>query len=64
VGGRLLVVDERYAVAAGRREVRLYTNEAMAENLEFYPRSGYRETGRAEQDGFRRVFFTKTTSAG
>ena len=40
--------------------MRLYTNEAMTENLSFYPRHGYRETGRAVQDGFRRVFFSKT----
>jgi hypothetical protein len=44
----------------GVTEVRLYTNEAMTENLSFYPRHGYRETGRAVQDGFRRVYFSKT----
>ena len=64
VGGRLLAVAERYAVAAGRRDVRLYTNEAMEENLGFYPRRRYRETGRGSQDGFRRVFFAKSMSAG
>jgi hypothetical protein len=31
----------------------------MSENLDYYPRRGYRETHRAEQDGYRRVFFTK-----
>jgi hypothetical protein len=31
----------------------------MTENLAYYPRHGYAETHRAEQDGFRRVFFTK-----
>ena len=40
-------------------EVRLYTNEAMTENLTFYPRHGYRETGRAVEHGFRRVYFSK-----
>jgi hypothetical protein len=44
----------------GLTEVRLYTNEAMTENLTFYPLHGYRETGRAVQDGFRRVYFSKT----
>jgi N-acetylglutamate synthase-like GNAT family acetyltransferase len=59
--GRLLLERaERDAVELGVTEVRLYTNEAMTENLTFYPRHGYRETGRAVQDGFRRVFFSKT----
>jgi len=40
-------------------EIRLYTNEVMTENLAYYPRHGYIETHRAEQDGFRRVFFSK-----
>jgi GNAT superfamily N-acetyltransferase len=58
--GRLLLERaERDAVELGVTEVRLYTNEAMTENLTFYPRHGYRETGRAVQDGFRRVFFSK-----
>ena len=59
--GRLLLERaERDAVELGVSEVRLYTNEAMTENLSFYPRHGYRETGRAVQDGFRRVYFSKT----
>ena len=59
--GRLLLERaERDAVELGLTEVRLYTNEAMTENLTFYPRHGYRETGRALQDGFRRVYFSKT----
>ncbi|HET6734650.1 GNAT family N-acetyltransferase [Mycobacterium sp.] len=58
--GRLLLERaERDAVELGYGEVRLYTNEAMTENLRFYPRHGYRETGRAVEDGFRRVFFSK-----
>jgi len=55
--GRLLLDRaERDALELDHSEVRLYTNEAMTENLTFYPRHGYRETGR----GFRRVFFSKT----
>jgi N-acetylglutamate synthase-like GNAT family acetyltransferase len=58
--GRLLLERaERDAAELGVTEVRLYTNEAMTENLSFYPRHGYHETGRAVQDGFRRVFFSK-----
>ena len=59
--GRLLLERaEHDALELGLTEVRLYTNEAMTENLTFYPRHGYRETGRALQDGFRRVYFSKT----
>jgi hypothetical protein len=43
--------------------VRLCTNEAMTENLEFYPRRGFRETGRGVQDGYHRVFFAKAVTA-
>jgi len=58
--GRLLLERaERDAAEFGLTEVRLYTNEAMTENLTFYPRHGYRETGRAVEDGFRRVYFSK-----
>jgi N-acetylglutamate synthase-like GNAT family acetyltransferase len=59
-GRRLLERAERDAAQLGVTEVRLYTNEVMTENLSFYPRHGYRETGRAVQDGFRRVYFSKT----
>jgi ribosomal protein S18 acetylase RimI-like enzyme len=59
VGARLLALAEDEARARGLDEVRLYTNEAMTENLAYYPRHGYTETHRAEQDGFRRVFFAK-----
>src|SRR5215472_10450310 len=59
IGARLLALAEEQAQALGRDEIRLYTNEAMTENLAYYPRHGYTETHRAEQDGFRRVFFPK-----
>jgi ribosomal protein S18 acetylase RimI-like enzyme len=59
VGARLLAFAEEQARELGREEIRLYTNEAMTENLAYYPKHGYSETHRAEQDGFRRVFFSK-----
>ncbi len=58
-GSRLLALAEDQARRLRRAEIRLYTNEAMTENLAYYPRRGYAETHRAEQDGFRRVFFRK-----
>ncbi len=64
IGQRLLLHGEERARAAGLAQVRLYTNEAMTENLSYYPRRGYRETHRETQDGFRRVFFTKVLAPG
>ena len=59
IGARLLTLAEDEARANGLGEIRLYTNEGMTENLAYYPRHGYRETRRAEEHGFRRVFFSK-----
>ena len=59
VGARLLALAEEEAGRRGHRRIELYTNEAMTENLDYYPRKGYVETHRGEQDGYRRVFFTK-----
>ena len=64
VGARLLALAEDQARARGLDEIRLYTNEAMTENLAYYARHGYAETHRAEQDGFRRVFFAKRLARG
>ncbi|WP_250003831.1 GNAT family N-acetyltransferase [Actinoplanes sp. M2I2] len=59
VGGRLLAFAEDRARELGLPEVRLCTNEAMTENLAYYPRRGFREVGRSTEHGFRRVFFVK-----
>jgi predicted N-acetyltransferase YhbS len=37
IGGRLLAFAEEEATRQGCAEIRLYTNEAMVENLEYYP---------------------------
>ncbi len=63
IGGQLLAFAEDQARAAGLRELRLYTNERMVENLAYYPRRGFAETRRASSAGFDRVFFTKTLPA-
>jgi GNAT superfamily N-acetyltransferase len=62
IGSRLLARAEQHALRLGLSEIRLYTNEAMTENLAYYPRRGYVETHRADQDGFHRVFFRKPLS--
>ncbi len=59
VGRLLLQLAEERAAALGLPEIRLYTNEAMSENLNYYPRHGYLETHRTTENGYRRVFFTK-----
>nr|WP_314533659.1 GNAT family N-acetyltransferase [uncultured Pseudomonas sp.] len=58
--GRLLMdFAERQALDAGFIAIRLYTNEAMTENIRLYTRRGYVETHRAEEHGLRRVYMTK-----
>lgn len=59
IGCLLLEAAERSARAARRSEIRLYTNEAMTSNIGFYPRRGFVETHRAEQAGYRRVFYSR-----
>jgi GNAT superfamily N-acetyltransferase len=59
IGTRLMTLAEDLARSLHLGEIRLYANEAMTENLTYYPRHGYVETHRAEQDGFQRVFFRK-----
>ncbi|MGO4570652.1 GNAT family N-acetyltransferase [Microvirga sp. 2TAF3] len=58
-GRMLLTFAEKAAREAGCAAIRLYTNEAMTENLALYARMGFAETHRAEEKGFRRVYMTK-----
>jgi GNAT superfamily N-acetyltransferase len=59
IGARLLALAEQRARSLRLAEIQLYTNEAMTENLAYYPRHGYIETHRAQQEGFHRVYFRK-----
>ena len=58
-GRKLLDHADAFARQEGRSELRLYTNELMHENLKIYPRLGWEEYKRAEEEGFRRVFMRK-----
>jgi GNAT superfamily N-acetyltransferase len=58
-GRTLIAFAEATARAAGYGTIRLLTNERMTENLARYPRLGYVETHRDEEDGRRRVHFAK-----
>jgi hypothetical protein len=60
----LLAFAETHALKSATRTLRLYTNAAMTENLELYPRLGYQETARRTENGFERVFFTKQLAQG
>jgi len=62
LGRRLMAFAEARARSAGIGAIELYTNLAMTENLAFYSRLGYRETGRRSEAGFQRVYFKKTLS--
>jgi ribosomal protein S18 acetylase RimI-like enzyme len=59
IGRQLMRMAEDQARDWGTSEIRLYTNVVMTENLALYPRLGYRETHRAVEDGFERVFMAK-----
>ena len=62
IGRQLMQLAEEKARDWGTSEIRLYTNVVMTENLTLYGRLGYRETHRAVENGFERVFMTKRLS--
>jgi GNAT superfamily N-acetyltransferase len=59
VGRQLLQFAEQAARKAGFPVIRLYTHEAMTENIALYGRIGYVETHRGEEKGLRRVYMAK-----
>lgn len=58
-GKVLLAFAEQEARNRDHWQVRLYTNEAMTESLALYRSLGYRETHRATEDGYRRIYLSK-----
>jgi ribosomal protein S18 acetylase RimI-like enzyme len=59
VGRALLAFVEAEARRRGYAALELYTNAKMTENQAFYPRLGYVETARRNENGFSRVFYRK-----
>ncbi len=59
LGRRLMAFAEEQARAQRLRELRLYTNEVMTENIAFYGRLGYEEVDRRLDEGYHRVFMRK-----
>ena len=62
-GGRLAGFAEEEARRRGYAEIKLYTHETMTENLGYYAKRGYQETGRGEQAGYARIFMRKRLAA-
>ncbi len=60
IGRRLIEFAFKLAKDAGLQEVRLYTNELMTENLMYYPKFGFIVTNRRIEDGYRRVYMSKS----
>ena len=60
IGSGLIEFVEQQARAEGYCRLELYTNAKMTENLELYPRLGYRQFDRRIENGFDRVYFCKT----
>lgn len=50
---------EDNALVQGLAAVTLFANEKMHENIAFYTKIGFIETGRKTEDGFNRVYFRK-----
>ena len=59
MGRQLMLYAESIAKSIGLSEIRLFTNEAMYENIVIYSRYGYLETERKTENGYKRVYFTK-----
>jgi ribosomal protein S18 acetylase RimI-like enzyme len=60
LGRRLMAFAEQYARERRLRELRLYTNVVMVENLAFYRRLGFEEVERRVDGGYQRVFMRKS----
>lgn len=62
-GRRLADFAEAEAVRRGYAEIKLYTHQTMTENVTYYAKRGYEETGRGEQAGYARIFMRKRLQA-
>lgn len=61
VGSALMDQAELVARSLGYPEIRLYTNQLMWENIEYYPRHGYLERERFTfREIYHRVLFVKS----
>lgn len=63
IGSALMARAEAEARSAGLAEIRLYTNEAMVENVGYYARRGFIETHRGVRAGYQRIYFSRPLTA-
>lgn len=61
-GRALMGFAQDHARILGLTQISLYTNAKMTGPLALYPKLGYVEIDRRVEDGFDRVYFTKTLS--
>ena len=59
IGSALIAACETFLQKQGVQRYHLYTNEAMEQNLTWYPEIGFVEMARRLEDGFSRICFTK-----
>ena len=64
IGRSLIDHAQRVARDAGLGAVELYTNAHMTENLRLYPSLGFDLVDRRREDGFDRVYFSKSLAPG
>ena len=64
IGRALMAFAESMARQRSLPEVSLYTHVLMTQAFAFYRRLDYRETARLVEDGYARVYLSKTLSAG
>jgi ribosomal protein S18 acetylase RimI-like enzyme len=62
IGRALMGFAQDHARTLGLTQISLYTNAKMTGPLALYPKLGYVEIDRRVEDGFDRVYFTKTLS--
>ncbi|MGZ9190278.1 MAG: GNAT family N-acetyltransferase [Nitrospira sp.] len=59
IGKKLLAFAEEEALSRGHREIRLFTNEKMVENIALYQSLGYRELRREPCQGTNIIYMRK-----
>jgi ribosomal protein S18 acetylase RimI-like enzyme len=64
IGKQLLLWTEQHASQMGCKEIRLYTNEKMTENIALYTKMGYTETHREDMNGWQVVHMAKSVGSG
>jgi GNAT superfamily N-acetyltransferase len=59
-GKKMIDYAERYVYEKGVREIRLYTNATMTENIRMYKKLGYTAYDDRYEAGYHRIYFSKT----